>query len=122
MIRARYGHSFPVRRIGTAEPPPELLYHGTTDGKSATINRVGLQPMDRFFVHLTSNLDYAASVGTTKGEAGILRVRARLAHEAGVPFYRANSHVWLTTEIPAEFLVGHVEVPDDSGVPIRSEL
>lgn len=105
MIRARYGHSFPVRRIGTAELPPDTLYHGTTDGTSVTINRVGLQPMDRFFVHLTSNLDYAASVGTVKGETCILRVRARLAHEAGVPFYRANSHVWLTNEIPAAFLM-----------------
>ena len=122
MIRARYGHSFPVRHIGIAEHPPELLYHGTTDGTSVTINRVGLRPIDRFFVHLTSNLDYAASVGTAKGEAGILRVRARLAHEAGVPFYRANSHVWLTTEIPAEFLAEHVEVPDDLSVPIRSDL
>ena len=117
MIRARYGHSFPVRRIGTAEPPPELLYHGTTDGKSATINRVGLQPMDRFFVHLTSNLDYAASVGTAKGEAGILRVRARLAHKAGVPFYRANSHVWLTNEIPAEYLEQAILNGNGSGVP-----
>ena len=109
LIRARYGHSFPVRRIGTAELPPELLYHGTTDGTSVTINRVGLQPMDRFFVHLTSNLDYAASVGTAKGEACILRVRARLAFDAGVPFYRANSHVWLTNEIPAAFLMEPVE-------------
>ena len=109
MIRARYGHSFPVRHIGTAEFPPELLYHGTTDATSVTINRVGLQPMDRFFVHLTSNLDYAASVGIAKGEVCILQVRARLAHEAGVPFYRANSHVWLTNEIPAVFLMEPVE-------------
>ena len=122
MIRARYGHSFPVRRIGTAEFPPETLYHGTTDSTSVTINRVGLQPMDRFFVHLTSRLDYAASVGTAKGEACIVRVGARLAHEAGIIFFRANSHVWLTTEIPAKFLAGHSQVPDDSGVPIRSDL
>ena len=108
-IRARYGHSFPVRRIGTAELPPETLYHGTTDGTSVTINRVGLQPMDRFFVHLTSHLEYAAGVGTAKGEACVVRVRARLAHEAGVPFYRANSHVWLTNEIPAAFLMEPVE-------------
>ena len=121
-IRARYGHSFPVRRIGTAELPPELLYHGTTEVNSDTISRVGLQPMDRFFVHLTSNSDYAASVGVAKGEACILRVRARLAHEAGIVFFRANSHVWLTTEIPADFLVGNVKAPDDSGVPIRSDL
>ena len=66
--------------------------------------------MERFFVHLTSNFDYAASVGTAKGEACILRVRARLAHEAGVPFYRANSHVWLTNEIPAAFLMVPVEI------------
>ncbi len=108
-IRARYGHSFPLHRIGTAEPPPEWLYHGTTDDTSVIISRVGLQPMDRFFVHLTSNWEYAASVGTAKGQACIVRVRAWLAHEAGVPFYRANSHVWLTTEIPAAFLMGPVE-------------
>lgn len=120
MIRARYGHSFPVRRIGTAEAPPELLYHGTTGNTSFTINQFGLQPMDRFFVHLTSSLDYAASVGTAKGEPFILRVRAMLAFDAGVPFYRANSHVWLTNEIPAAFLMEPVEnSAAESDLPYR---
>ncbi len=108
-IRARYGHSFPVRRIGTAEIPPEMLFHGTSDGTTNTISRHGLRPMDRFYVHLTSDLNYAASVGTAKDKACILRVRARSAHEAGFLFYRANSHVWLTNEIPAAFLMEPVE-------------
>jgi putative RNA 2'-phosphotransferase len=121
-IRARYGHSFPVRRIGTSEFPPEFLYHGTSNNKSVTISRVGLQPMDRFFVHLTSNVEYAASVGIAKGEACILQVRARLAHEAGMLFYRANSHVWLTNEIPIGYLSENVMVPDNTGVPSPIDL
>ena len=78
--------------------------------------------MDRFFVHLTSNLQHATSISTAKGTICILKVLSKAAHEAGIPFYRANSHVWLTTEIPAEFLAGHFEVPDELAVPVQDVL
>lgn len=106
-IRARYGHSVDVSRIGKPETPPDFLFHATATDDVPMILSDGLQPMDRYFVHLTSNLDYASSVGIAKGDVCILQVRARLAYEAGLPFYRANSHVWLTNEIPFVFLTGN---------------
>ena len=108
-VRARYGHSFPVHQFAPAAVPPDTLFHGTTDGTSVTIYRDGLRPMGRYYVHLTSDPDYAAGVGTAKGVACVLRVRARAAYDAGVLFYRANAHVWLVAEVPAEYLVLRVE-------------
>lgn len=110
-VRARYGHSFPVHQFAPAAVPPETLFHGTADGTTLAISHDGLRPMGRYYVHLTSDPDYAAGVGTAKGkgESRVLLVRARAAHYAGVPFYRANAHVWLVAEVPAEYLVLRVE-------------
>ncbi len=104
MIRARYGHSFPVPALGEVAPPPEVLYHGTSLECVSSIKEDGLLSVDRYFLHLTSSREYAANVGTAKGEVCILRVRAMLAYEAGIVFRRATPHVWLTSLLPAKFL------------------
>jgi putative RNA 2'-phosphotransferase len=103
-IRARYGHSVSVVQIGTIERPPEILFHGTSTETVDLIKIEGLQPIDRFYVHLTSNIEYAINVGNAKGEMYILKVRAKAAHDAGIVFRRANSHVWIASEISAKFI------------------
>ena len=108
-IRARYGHSFPVHYVGTNEIPPDTLYHGTTHETAEVIITSGIQPMDRYYVHLTSDFEYAARVGTAKGRVCVLQVNATSTHRAGVSFYRANSHVWLSNEIPTAFLMEPLE-------------
>ena len=107
LIRARYGHSFPVHYSGPTVIPPDTLYHGTTDETAKTIMKGGIQPMDRYYVHLTSDFEYAARVGTAKGTVRVLRVNAMIAHQAGVPLHRANSHVWLAEAVPARFISGN---------------
>ena len=86
--------------------PPDTLFHGTTDETAETIMTSGIQPMDRYYVHLTSDFEYAARVGTAKGTVRVLRVNATVAHQAGVPLHRANSHVWLAVAIPARYVSG----------------
>ncbi len=60
--------------------------------------------MNRAFVHLTSNPDYATQVVTAKGGGEVLRIQAKQAADAGVAFFRANPHVWLCRFVAPEFL------------------
>ena len=104
VIRARYGHSFPVSRLGEVAAPPEVLYHGTSFENALNIEKSGLQPIDRYFLHLTTDREYAVRVGTAKGRVFLWQVKAREALAAGIVFRRATPHVWLTSHVPARFL------------------
>jgi RNA:NAD 2'-phosphotransferase (TPT1/KptA family) len=69
------------------------------------VRLVGLLPIRRRFVHLTSNLDYARSVGKVDGqEQTVLVIRAQEASKHGQRFFRTNGHVWLTDALPHRFL------------------
>ncbi len=103
-VRARYGHSIPLGSPGERRSPPEFLLHGTPAGTVATVLATGLRPMNRAFVHLTSNPGYAAQVAAAKGGGVVLRVRARAAADVEVEFFQANPHVWLARHVPANYL------------------
>jgi putative RNA 2'-phosphotransferase len=109
-IRACYGHSFPVPEIGEESVPPEILFHGTSDDAYELIWKHGLHPMDRYFLHLTTDREYALRVGEAKGNACLWSVKAQQAFESGIIFRKANSHVWLTSEIPPKFLSVEAEL------------
>jgi len=84
--------------------PPEVLLHGTSSDALATVRTTGLRPMNRAFVHLTSNPAYAAQVVAAKGGGVVIRIRARETAAAGIEFFQANPHVWLAREVPSPFL------------------
>ena len=104
LVRARYGHSVTLGSPGELRTPPDVLLHGTSADAVATVRTTGLRPMNRAFVHLTSNPDYAAQVVAAKGGGVVIRVRAREAAAAGIEFFHANPHVWLAREVPSPFL------------------
>ncbi len=104
-IRARYGHSFdqPIRYESCV--PPSVLYHGTSQRALAAIHREGLRPMERQYVHLSSDPETAVRVGARHDEEPvILTVRAAEAHAAGVVFHQADEAVYLVKHVPVEFL------------------
>ena len=103
-IRALYGHSVRLGSPGESRAPPEILLHGTPTETLTEVLKTGLRPMNRAFVHLTTNPDYAALVAVAKGGGVILCIRALEAAEAGFEYFRANQHVWLTRVVPVEFL------------------
>lgn len=104
-IRARYGHSFAQPVVYEPCEPPRLLYHGTSPEAAGAIRREGLRPMERQYVHLSTDVDTAVLVGVRHaGEPVVLTVRAAEAHSAGIVFYRADDAVYLAREIPAEFV------------------
>lgn len=51
-IRANQGHSVPVDLELTPVPPPDILYHGTGEKYTKSIDRMGLLPKQRLHVHL----------------------------------------------------------------------
>lgn len=111
LVRARYGHSVALGSPGERRTPPPVLLHGTSVDAVDAVLTTGLRPMNRAFVHLTTDPDYAAQVLTAKGRGVVLRVRADEAAAAGVEFFRANPHVWLARGVPTVFI--------DSADPVR---
>jgi putative RNA 2'-phosphotransferase len=103
-IRANHGHTVPVDLgIEPSEPPP-ILFHGTAVTSIASIMSAGLIPGLRQYVHLSADTVTASSVGRRRGHPVVLRVAARRMWAAGFKFVRSASAVWLTSEVPVEFI------------------
>lgn len=105
MIRALHGHSIPGRiQIDPSDPPP-TLFHGTSFSKIESIRTVGLLPMGRQYVHLSTDAATAALIGIRKkGETVVLRIDSASAFKAGVVFRSSNDLVWLADRIPVKFI------------------
>ncbi len=109
-IRAEYGHSIPVTPASERSEPPEYLYHGTSKGSCASIMDEGLGPGTRQYVHLVEDEKVAYEVGGRHGEPVVLVVKARKMHEAGFEFFGTASGIWLTKNVPREYIeTGHNE-------------
>ena len=103
-IRANQGHSIPVDLGLEPTPPPEFLYHGTAVRFSASIKERGLVPGRRNHVHLSADENTAARVGGRHGSPIVLKVQAGLMHAAGYQFYLSANGVWLTEQVPAQYI------------------
>ncbi len=103
-IRANQGHSIPIDADLAETEPPETLYHGTGEKSVASIERDGLRPMSRLYVHLSPDTETARSVGSRHGKPVIYIVLAGEMHRSGYRFYRSANGVWLTKEVPVRFL------------------
>lgn len=103
-IRANQGHSIPIDADHAETEPPETLYHGTGEKSVASIEREGLRPMSRLYVHLSPDTETARSVGSRHGKPVIFIVLAGEMHRSGYRFYRSANGVWLTKEVPVRFL------------------
>lgn len=104
-IRALYGHSFAARIDHAPATPPDVLYHGTARRALASIRRQGLLPMERQYVHLSTNVAMAREVGARRDEhPAILLVDAKAAASDGVRFYLGNNDVWLADSVPPQYL------------------
>ena len=85
--------------------PPEVLYHGTAEKHLAAIRRDGLLKGKRHHVHLSERRDTAAAVGSRHGKLVLLEVATGQMHRDGIPFYRTPNGVWLTDQVPANYLI-----------------
>lgn len=107
-IRAVQGHSAPTVNLQHVEKkPPSVLYHGTATRFLESIRVQGLVPGSRHHVHLSESRETALSVGKRYGYPVILEVKALDMYNEGIKFYQADNGVWLTDNVPREFLVEH---------------
>ena len=104
LIRANQGHSIPVDVELEKVEPPEFLYHGTGEKFTASIDKQGLIPKSRLYVHLSPDEETAVKVGRRHGKSVIYLVRAGNMKRDGYAFYRSVNGVWLTKEVPVKYL------------------
>ncbi|OKI62406.1 RNA 2'-phosphotransferase [Micromonospora sp. CB01531] len=104
-IRASQGHSVPVDLGLTPAPPPDRLYHGTSESVLSAIRVEGLRRGRRHHVHLSPDGATARRVGARRGGAVVvLTVDAAAMAGNGYLFYRSANGVWLTDVVPAAYL------------------
>jgi putative RNA 2'-phosphotransferase len=103
-IRANQGHSVSVELGLTALPPPPRLYHGTVTAALTGIRSEGLTKRARHHVHLSAERDTAIKVGSRRGAPLVLTIRADEMSAAGYKFYCSENGVWLTDQVPPEYI------------------
>ena len=105
LIRANQGHSIPVDVELQELNPPDILWHGTGEKYVPSIDVKGLIPKSRLYVHLSSDLETARKVGSRHGRPVIYQVDCRRMARDGFHFYLSANKVWLTKEVPAQYLI-----------------
>lgn len=104
-IRANQGHSLTTIDLALKlQSPPDYLYHGTVSKFIASIKESGLQKMSRQHVHLSLDRETAKKVGSRRGKPIILSIRAKAMENKGYTFYLSENGVWLTDNVPSEFI------------------
>lgn len=104
MIRANQGHSVDIDLALQPKEPPSYLYHGTVEKFINSIQEKGLIKGTRQHVHLSSDKETAINVGSRRGKPIILTIRSGEMHAQGFTFFQSENGVWLTDEVPAEFI------------------
>lgn len=108
-IRANQGHSIPVDLELEAKEPPKFLYHGTARKYEESIEKQGLIPKSRQYVHLSSDIETARTVGLRhakdESQLVIYRIPSLDMHLHGYEFFLSENGVWLTKEVPVKYLL-----------------
>ncbi len=115
-IRANQGHSVEVDLQYPPQTPPEILYHGTATRFLEGIRKDGLKCMERHDVHLSAETKVTMQVGGRHGKPVLLIIRAGDMHRAGHVFRCSANGVWLTEQVPAEFISVSASAPKSFGV------
>ncbi|MEM3402100.1 MAG: RNA 2'-phosphotransferase [Candidatus Hadarchaeales archaeon] len=104
-IRAKYGHSVPVR-INLPEAEVDVLYHGTASEMLEKIMKEGLKPMRRLMVHLSRTPAEALKVAKRHSKNPVvLKIDVKKAKELGVKILKASEEVYLAKEIPPTCII-----------------
>lgn len=103
-IRANQGHTIAVELGLKDAEPPSVLYHGTARRNLAAIRSQGIRRDRRNHVHLSIDMGSAINVGARHGQPVVLRVASAEMNRAGFRFYRSENNVWLTEDVPPEYV------------------
>lgn len=103
-IRANQGHSIPVDLELEPTTAPDELWHGTATRFTASIEREGLLPRGRQYVHLSPDEETATKVGRRHGKLALYVVDCAAMVADGYEFYISQNGVWLTNAVPPNYL------------------
>lgn len=103
-IRANQGHSIEVDLELPPCVPPEVLFHGTAEKNRDSILAQGIVRCARQHVHLSSDFETAQMVGARHGKPIVFRVASGEMYQSQLAFYFSKNGVWLTDEVPPQFL------------------
>lgn len=104
LIRANQGHSVQVDVELEERTPPNQLWHGTGEKFAESIEQIGLIPKSRLYVHLSADKETARKVGARHGKPVIYQVDTEKMVRDGYKFYCSVNGVWLTYNVPKEYL------------------
>ncbi|MDR2725160.1 MAG: hypothetical protein LBC90_03650 [Candidatus Adiutrix sp.] len=118
LIRLKPALAGPPPEAPAGPDLPKALYAAFKPAAWAAISRRGLRPKaGEEVVRLWSEEELALRVGRRQSPAAVLvTVRAVRAGQAGVVFRPYSDRLWLTDEVPAEFLSGP-PVPEEEPAP-----
>jgi putative RNA 2'-phosphotransferase len=103
-IRALYGHTA-IRPDYEPVEPPAVLYHGTAPENVGAIEREGIRPMERKYVHMTTHPATAHRIALRHTQDPVmLKIDAAAAHAAGQRFYHPTDEIYLSDTIPARYV------------------
>lgn len=103
-IRANQGHSIPVDVELEEKEPPMFLYHGTGEKYVNSIDKQGLIPKTRLYVHLSTDIETAKSVGSRHGKPVVYYVDSRQMFLDNIKFYLSVNGVWLVDKVSTKYL------------------
>jgi putative RNA 2'-phosphotransferase len=114
LIRANYGHSVPVSLDSEPVTPPPYLFHGTSIRAMENIREEGILPMDRNYVHMSSNINTAASVGKRHAknninDVAVICISTKEMIQDGFEFYISNG-TWMTKSVPQKYFFWVAEI------------
>ena len=103
-IRASQGHSIKIDLELENKKPPDILYHGTAGHFLKSIEKDGINPMKRQFVHLSQSKEIALTIGKRHGKPIIICIDAKNMDEDGYKFYLSENNVWLVEKVPVKYI------------------
>ncbi len=106
-IRARYGHNknLHLKIRYEEEMNSGILYHGTSKNSLANILREGIKPMKRMYVHLSTSVEDACTVGSRHGVPVVLVIDVECLRRHGLKVYRASERVELVEYVPPQCII-----------------
>lgn len=104
MIRANQGHSILVDVEFKKVSPPEILYHGSAEKYEASIDKQGLLPKSRLYVHLSNDYETAVNVGKRHGRPVVYQIQGKAMEADGYDFFLSDNCIWLTKSVPVRYL------------------
>lgn len=104
-IRATYGHTLEVELDLPTENIPDVLFYPCSEADFPLLSEGGIKPADRKMVHLSRTYEAALEAGRVRNPTPVIfEIDAKAARADSVVIMKAGKTVYLTREVPPQFL------------------